>query len=153
MRRVASTAVAVVLLAAMLTGCGGKDLDDPRQVVISLFGAMERNDQSALIGILDMAELMKTRNEDYAVQTSNPRSFTSPDQILKDLTEDGKTKQLWFKHQRIVNTAEIMDDVAMVEVTFVDKEASRGYRTKFGLHKINGKWRIYSFKTVQDSDG
>ena len=40
-----------------------------------------------------------------------------------------------------------MDETATVEVTFVDKVNSKAYLTKFGLHKVNGKWRIYSFKT------
>ena len=140
----------VVLGLSVLAGCVGPDLNDPRQVVIAMFGAMEKNDQAALAHILDLPELMKTSADDYALQTDNPRTFHDPQEILKDLTDDGQTKKLWFSLQRIINNAQIMGETATVEVTFVDKEASKGYRTAFGLHKRNGKWKIYSFQTMQE---
>jgi hypothetical protein len=40
---------------------------------------------------------------------------------------------------------------AQVEVSFIDKEASRGYMTLFGLHLADGKWKIYSFKTTDQA--
>jgi hypothetical protein len=135
--------VAVLGLAA----CSGDSRSDPRKVVMGMFGAMEKNDQASLARLLDLSELMKNTEQDYSVQTDQPRVFTNPKDILDDLTHDGLTKQRWFSFQRIVNQAEIIGDHATVEVTFVDKEASKGYMTKFGLHKVNDKWRIYSFKT------
>ena len=142
--------VVVAIGAMLLTACGGSDLSDPRQTVMSLFGAMEKNDEAALTHLLDLPELMRQSQEDYAVQRDDAREFTNPEQVLKDLTGDGETKKIWFAHQRIVANAEIMGETATVEVTFVDKEASRGYRTKFGLHLKNGEWRIYSFKTFTE---
>ena len=142
--------VVVAIGAMLLTACGGSDLSDPRQTVISLFGAMEKDDEAALTHLLDLPELMRQSQEDYAVQRDDARVFTNPEQVLKDLTGDGETKKIWFAHQRIVAKAEIMGETATVEVTFVDKEASRGYRTKFGLHLKNGEWRIYSFKTFTE---
>jgi hypothetical protein len=137
---------AAVLLAV---ACSGSKMENPRQVVIAMFGAMEKNDKAALAHILDLAELAKTANEDYAMSDREARVFTSPQQILDDLTDDGETKRRWFSLQRIVNTAEVQGDQALVEVTFVDKEQSHGYITKFGLHRIDGTWKIYSFKTVE----
>lgn len=134
----------------ILAGCTGPDLNDPRQVVIAMFGAMEKNDQAALAHILDLPELMKTSGDDYALQTNTPRTFHDPQEILQDLTGEGQTKKRWFSLQRIVNNAQIMGETATVEVTFVDKDASKGYRTAFGLHKRNDKWRIYSFQTMQE---
>ena len=134
-------------LSLLLTCSSGPNQNDPRQVVISLFGAMERNDQAALAHILDLASLMRNTAEDYAVTTDSPRVFTDPRQILNDLTDGGLTKTRWFSMQRIVNNAAVMGETATVEVTFVDKNASKGYRTSFGLRKLNDKWRIYSFKT------
>ncbi len=131
--------------------CSGQNLQDPKQVVIAFFGAMEKNDQASLAHLLDLAALMKNVEQDYAFQGSEPRVFTNPQQILEDLTNDGQTKQRWFSLQRIVNRAEIMGETATVEVTFVDKAASKGYRTRFGLRKTNGNWKIYSFRTVQDT--
>jgi len=146
------TAIAGLLLltSALVSGCSDLDMEDPRQVVIAMFGAMEKNDQAALAHILDLPELMKTSGDDYAFQTDKPRVFHDPQEILEDLTGEGKTKEVWFSLQRIVNKAQIMGETATVEVTFVDKDASRGYRTAFGLHKRHGKWRIFSFQTMQE---
>ena len=147
---------AVLLLSALgfvfvvFTGCSSPDESTPKKTVIALFGAMEKNDQAALIHILDLPELMQSMNEDYAIQTDNPRVFTSPEQILADLTDNGITKRTWFSLQRIINKTELTSETtATVAITFVDKEKSQGYMTRFGLHKVNGKWKIYSFMTVQ----
>lgn len=143
--------VLVILLALpILSGCSSdQNVDAPKKTVISLFGAMEKNDQAALLYLLDMPELMQSLNEDYAIQTDSPRVFTSPEQVLEDLTGEGLTKKTWFALQRIISSVNhTSEETATVDVTFVDKEKSRGYMTRFGLHKVNGKWKIYSFKTV-----
>ena len=145
------SSILIGLLALTTLGCGGSGSgsSDPRQVVISFFGAMEKNDQATLAHMLDLAELMKNGSEDYAVRADSPRVFINPQDILNDLTNDGLTKTRWFALQRIVNDAEVMESTATVEVTFVDKAASKGYRTRFGLHRVNDKWKIYSFKTFR----
>jgi PBP1b-binding outer membrane lipoprotein LpoB len=143
--------ISCFLLLVLLVGCSSDSTSDPREVVISMFGAMEKNDKAALAGILDLPELMKIYNSDYALKTDSIRMFTSPQQILEDLTDDGLTKTRWFSYQRIINKSFVDGEVATVEITFVDKENSVGYRTKFGLHKINTKWRIYSFKTIEEA--
>jgi len=140
--------VVALAAAALLGACSGVDMADPRQVVIGMFGAMEKDDKAALTHYLDLAELMKNTQQDYALSGDNARVFTSPEDVLNDLTGDGETKRTWFGLQRIVNTAQVQGDHATVEVTFVDKPNSHGYITRFGLHKIQGEWRIYSFKTV-----
>ena len=144
--------IALLSLIALVLfgGCSlDQNKDAPKKTVISLFGAMEKNDQAALLYVLDMPELMKSLNEDYALQTDSPRVFTSPEQLLEDLTGEGQTKKIWFSLQRIISSVNLTsEETATVDVTFVDKEQSKGYMTRFGLHKINGKWKIYSFKTV-----
>lgn len=143
----------ILMTLNLLSGCSsGQDEDAPKKTVISLFGAMEKDDQAALLYVLDMPELMTNLNEDYALQTDTPRVFTSPEQVLEDLTGDGLTKKTWFALQRIISSVNHTgEETATVDVTFVDKEKSKGYMTRFGLHKVNGKWKIYSFKTVSGS--
>ncbi len=150
MRSIICLFVAVITALAGVTGCESNNQVDPKQTVIALFSAMEKDDKAALTRILDLAELMQTINEDYALQTNNPRKFSNPQEILDDLTGEGQTKKTWFSLQRIINKTDIQGDVATVEVTFVDKEQSQGYMTKFGLHKKSGKWRIYSFKVMNE---
>ncbi len=148
-RTIKVVTVLFVIFILTIAGCSSTSSNDPKSVVISMFGAMEKNDKAALAHMLDLPELMKTVNEDYALQTDSPRVFTSPQQILDDLTENGLTKKRWFSMQRIINTTELIGETALVEVTFVDKDNSKGYLTKFGLHIVNGKWKIYSFNTIQ----
>ena len=149
-RRYVRTILSAIVLLAIALGCSGSGDSGPKKTVISLFGAMEKDDQASLTYLLDLSELMRNINEDYAIQTDSPRSFTNPQQILDDLTGDGLTKSIWFSHQRIINKTEMISDTtASVEVTFVNKEKSTGYLTRFGLHKIHGKWKIYSFRTVR----
>ena len=145
--------LSLVLLLAMLiiSGCTSSGPSDPRGTVIAMFGAMEKNDRAALAHLLDLGALMNNVNEDYALQTDSPRVITNPQQILDDLTDDGLTKRRWFAMQRIVNKAEVTGETATVQVTCVDKGSSTGYMTRFGLHVANGKWKIYSFKTFQES--
>lgn len=145
--------VLTIMTFCLFGGCGsGPDSDAPKKTVISLFGAMEKDDKAALLYVLDLPELMKNLNEDYAIQTDDPRVFTSPEQVLEDLTGEGLTKKTWFSLQRIVNSVNLTsEETATVDVTFVDKEASKGYMTRFGLHKVNDKWKIYSFKTISGS--
>lgn len=144
------TVALALFLVSQFAGCGGGlKQDDPREVVISMFGAMEKNDKAALAHLLDLVELMKAGAEDYSLGGGEPRKWTNPEQILDDLTEKGLTKTRWFSYQRIVNDASITGETALVDVTFVDKEKSQGYRTKFGVHLVNDKWKIYSFKMVK----
>lgn len=145
---------ALLLLATLgLTNCGGSlEQDDPRKVVIAMFGAMEKNDKASLARLLDLVELMKAGSSDYSLGGGEPRVWTNPEQILNDLTGEGLTKSRWFSFQRIVNDASISGETAAVEVTFVDKDQSKGYRTKFGVHLVNEKWKIYSFKTIQSEN-
>lgn len=132
----------------MMTVSCGEPQDSPRNTVIHLFGAMERNDRAAVNDILDLPSLMEQREEDYALQADTPRVFRSPDDILDDLTGDGKTRQRWFSLQRVVGAVDIMGDTAFVEISFVDKAKSIQYFNKFGLRKVNGRWKIYSFRTM-----
>ena len=137
-------ALSIVLLSV---SCGSSGPAGPRDAVIELFGAMEKDDQAALAHLLDLSELMKNSEFDYALKTEDePRQFTSPIEILEDMTGDGLTKKRWFSLQRIVNQVEMFGETATVEVTFIDKNSSKSYLTKFGVHVVNEKWKIYTFK-------
>ncbi len=147
---------AITLMLCLLIfapGCSDSGSDDPKKTVISFFGAMEKDDKAALTHFLDLAELMKNITEDYAFHSDDePRVFTSPQQLLEDLTEDGLTKTRWFSYQRIIGNVENFGETATVEVSFIDKKSSKGYLSKFGLHKLNGKWKIYTFKAIPNEN-
>ncbi len=151
MQRLLSSLVILSLVAGLMAtaGCGEEGPPDPKKTVFALFGAMEKNDQARLTYLLDLPELMSTLNEDYALNSDSPRVIHSPQEVLDDLTHEGKTKTTWFNLQRIVGKTKLTSETtAEVEVTFVDKVKSKGYLTRFGLRFDNGRWKIYSFKTI-----
>jgi len=144
-----SAAVLVVVAAFICVACGGTSVGDPpKQVVIKLFGAMERNDRGAIANSLDLAALMQGVDADYALQVEPPRRFALPTEILTDLTDSGRTKQVWFSMQRVIGDEEKNGDTAFVEVSFVNKETGVQYFNKFGLRRQNGHWRIFAFRTM-----
>lgn len=143
--------LAFILLGGTLwiaIGCDSRGSDSPRDVVIQLFGAMERNERAAIPHLLDLRTLMEPGIDDYALQTKVPRKFFSPEEMLDDLTDSGLTKTRWFSMQRVIGSAEVVGDTAWVEVSFVNKDKGIQYYNKFGLHRSKGYWKIYSFKTI-----
>ncbi|MDZ4722961.1 MAG: hypothetical protein SGI97_03525 [candidate division Zixibacteria bacterium] len=138
------------IFSALMFSCSQNAQSDPREVVIALFGAMEKNDDAALFHLLDVPELMKNKESDYSLNTDEPRVFHNPQDVVKDLMDGGLTKERWFAYQRIIGKASITGDAGSVDVMFVDKDKSQGYRTRFGVHKVGESWKIYSFKTIAE---
>lgn len=136
------------LLFLNLFSCSNSEPRTPKETVIRLFGAMERNEKAAILNLVDVPALMEISGEDYALKSDNPRTFHNPEDILNDMTGDGLTKRRWFSMQRIIGRVEIIGDSAFVEVSFIDKEKSKQYYNKFGLHKKDNNWKIYSFRTI-----
>ncbi len=131
-------------------GCSSAGGGSPKDVVIKLFGAMERDDRAGIVLLLDMPALMNITDYDYALQRKERRVFHNPEKLLDDLTGEGLTKIKWFNMQRVIGNTEIRGDTAYVEVSFISKETKTQYYNKFGLHRKNDRWRIYSFKTISE---
>ena len=150
-RKLSEIGVIFAVLAGtllLIISCGGGE-NSPREVVIKMFGAMERDDTAALNELLDIPALMEVNTDDYALQVDTPRVFHSPDDLLNDLTGNGQTKRRWFSYQRVLGRSETKGDTAFVEVSFISKATDTQYYNKFGLHRNkSGRWKIYSFRTV-----
>ncbi|MFQ5606734.1 MAG: hypothetical protein ACE5GA_02215, partial [Candidatus Zixiibacteriota bacterium] len=138
------------LLLLAMGGCGGVVSDSPKQVVLQLFGAMERNDKGVIAHVLDLPALMAITDSDYALQLDTPRVMRSPTDIIEDLVGQGRTKSVWFSMKRVVNTEEVVGDTAYVEVTFLSEKTGIKYYNKFGLRRFGEQWRIFSFRTPID---
>ncbi|RKX21204.1 MAG: hypothetical protein DRP51_04640 [Candidatus Zixiibacteriota bacterium] len=136
------------LLFLVLFSCSNSGSRNPKETVIRLFGAMERDEKAAILNLVDIPALMEISGEDYALQSDNPRTFHNPEDILNDLTGDGLTKRRWFSMQRVIGKMEIVGDTAFVEVSFIDKDKSKQYYNKFGLHRKDNNWKIYNFRTI-----
>lgn len=112
---------------------------------------MERDDRAGIVILLDLPALMNITDHDYALQRKEARVFHNPELLLDDLTGAGLTKTKWFNMQRIIGKTEIRGDSAFVEVSFISNETKTQYYNKFGLHRKNDRWRIYSFRTISDN--
>ena len=140
-----------LFVLSQFIGCSDIGGGSPKDVVIKLFGAMERDDRAGLVILLDMSALMNITDHDYALQRKEVRVFHNPDLLLDDLTGTGLTKTKWFNMQRVIGKTEIRGDSAFVEVSFISNETKTQYYNKFGLHRKNDRWRIYSFRTISDN--
>lgn len=144
--------IVAFLLQFGLVGCSEEVGNSPKKVVIGLFGGMERNERGAVANALDLPELMKTTERDYALNLDTARVMKYPTDILKDLTDEGMTKKVWFDMRRIVGDEVVEGDSAYVEVSFLNTTTGTQYYNRFGVHRIAGRWRIYSFRLPVDSD-
>lgn len=149
--------ILVLVTLALIQGCSSKgDRDpDPRQVVLNMLREMEKGDEEArkaLVHYLDFPSLLMPRKGDYALQMDSVRSFRNPEAILDDLTEGGLTRERWLSMQRVVGGTEQTGDSALVEVSFNNKNTGTQYYNKWGLRKINGLWKVYSFHTLDLED-
>lgn len=141
----------VAIFVVTLTACSSKvnTEEDPRKVVIKMFGAMEEDDRETLAHYLDFVSIMQSGGDDYALSGDTARTFHSPEQILDDMTDTGLTKKRWFAMQRVVGSSTQDGDQALVEVSFIDKNTNTQYFNRFGLKKVNGVWKIYSFSVKE----
>jgi len=153
MRQAIPTILAICLIIS-LSACGGNSYSesDPRQVVIKTFGAMEDGNRSALAHYLDFGRLLNPGDRDITLKTDSVRNFRTPDELLDDLLEGGLTHDRWFAMQRVVGSSDQIGDTAWVEVSFISNETNRQYLNKWGLHKIDGNWKIFSFATMDADD-
>ncbi|MFH2035754.1 MAG: hypothetical protein ABIJ45_05070 [Candidatus Zixiibacteriota bacterium] len=139
-----------IMAAIMISACESKYSSDPKDTVIKLFGAMERNDKAAILPLIDLAQIMERGTSDYALQTDQPRVFHQPEELLEDLTGEGLTKTRWFSMQRVIGEVDMLGDSATVEVSFINKTTNIQYYTKFGLYKKEGYWKIYTFRKIEE---
>lgn len=149
-----SILVAIVLMLVIQTACVSKgDLEpDPRQVVLNMIRAMEKSDRTAVAHYLDLPSLLVPGERDYTLQMDSVRLFHDPNAILDDLCKGGLTWERWMGMQRIVGDASQSGDTAFVEVSFINKSTGTQYYNKWGLRKMNDRWKVFSFGVMGGAD-
>jgi hypothetical protein len=145
MARMAFCLIAIAVAAIVGCSSGFEKESDPGKVVVNMFRAMEKGDTATLVHYLDFESLLKPGEHDYALQMDTPRVFSNPQEIITDLLKGGLTHTRWVAMQRIVGSSTVSNDTALVEVSFINKSTSTQYYTKFGLRKVNDRWKIFSF--------
>lgn len=139
-------ALVIPALVVIAAGCsaGPNTESDPQKAVVKMFRAIENNDRQKLAYYLDFPALLSKRDVDYAL-SDTVRSFNNPEEILDDLLEGGFTNSRWTGLKKVINKSWQTGDSAVVEVSFMDTGKGKTYYTKFGLHRVNEAWKVYSF--------
>lgn len=137
-----------LLSAALLIACvDSKDDVDPRirTTVIKIFTAMGDSNRAELAELLDFRTLLLPGETDYALSMDSVRYFNDSEEMLDDLMPGGFTNQRWMNMTKVVAEATQSPDrdSAIVLVTFVTKQ--KKYVSRFGLHRLSGKWQVFSF--------
>jgi len=107
--------------------------------------AVEDHNRDKLAHYIDFPALLSNTSGNITLNAEEPQKITNPKALLDEFDEGGKTRERWMAMQRIVGNSEIKGDTAFVEVSFISKETGTHYYNKWGLHKMQGMWKIYSF--------
>ncbi|MCI0531105.1 MAG: hypothetical protein L0Y74_04040 [candidate division Zixibacteria bacterium] len=141
-----------ILFTLAIWGCSKEELPDPKSDVIEFFGKnMPFADTLAVLKKLDVPAIVEDRKLQLASDgdTTRARGYTA-DTLLADLMPGGILNERWLKYQIIVSEVTVKGDSALVEISFVDPDASVQYYNKIGLYLTEEKlWKIYSFRTLK----
>lgn len=140
--------IVFLMLALVLFSCtySNKEADPQiRRTVMKIFTAMADSNRSELAELLDFRSLLLPGETDYALSMDSARHFNDSEEMLDDLLPGGFTHQRWSQMTKVVAEASQLfkSDSATVIVTFVTKQ--KKYVSRFGLHRLSGKWQVYSF--------
>ena len=135
----------LIIIAIAIIGCSGRP--GPKDVVFDFIDAVLTSDSLRVMDDLDLDEyvkslLMEMSPEDSALAISERRQKT-----IKSLLGDGNTRSRWLRQQIIVNEAFVADNLAEVEVSFIDQASGHMVYTKMQLKKQpDDTWKIIFFR-------
>jgi hypothetical protein len=134
-----------IIFAIAIIACSGKP--GPKDVVFDFIDAVLTSDSLRVMDDLDLDEyvkslLMEMSPEDSALAISEHRQKT-----IKSLLGDGDTRSRWLRQQIVVNEAFVADNLAEVEVSFIDQASGHMVYTKMQLKKQpDDTWKIIFFR-------
>ena len=142
------------ILMLLVIGCSGGTAGsgDPRKVVIQTLRAVENNDRAVLARSLDFESLLSHGGTNVTLAGDSAHEFHDPEALLDDLMEGGQTHDRWLSMQRIVGNESQEGDTAYVEVSFINKTTNTQHYNKWGLRKIDGRWKIFSFGVLSQDN-
>jgi hypothetical protein len=134
------------LLILSLASCASEP--EPRRTVMRFLESLRSDTTSYdyLTQLLDLDELV-TETSVYSYDSTI--SFDANRRNLAGLLlKGGDIRERWIKNQIILGNVELLRDTASVEVSFIDKNAVpvKQYYNKMGVHVVDGRWKIFSFR-------
>lgn len=134
-----------IIFAIAVIACSGRP--GPKDVVFDFIDAVLTSDSLRVMDDLDLDEyvklfLMEMSPEDSSLAISERRQKT-----IKSLLGDGDTRSRWLRQQIVVNEASVADNLAEVEVSFIDQASGHMVYTKMQLKKQpDDTWKIIFFR-------
>lgn len=134
-----------MIFVIAVIACSGKP--GPKDVVFDFIDAVLTSDSLRVMDDLDLDEyvkslLMEMSPEDSVLAISGQREKT-----IQSLLGDGDTRSRWRRQQIIVNEAFVADNIAEVEVSFIDQASGHMVYTKMQLKKQpDDTWKIIFFR-------
>ncbi len=145
--RITVIVIATVLaVLTLLPSCAGTP--EPRRTVMDFLASLREDTTSIeyLNQLLDFDELID-ESSIYTYDSALSRSENSHE-FAALLLKGGKVRDRWLKNQIIVGAVQVSGDTAIVEVSFIDREARpvKQYYNKMGVHRADDKWKIFAFR-------
>jgi len=114
-------------------------------VVKDFIWAVQDSDSATVVSCLDLDTIVRRSLKTTTPEDSLLVLGVYRGKILGTLLGDGHRRTTWRKSQIVLGVEEIRDNLAEVEVSFIDKETGRQNYTKMQLKKTEEGWKIIYF--------
>ncbi len=136
----------LILIPILLFAYYCSKTPSPRVVVMDFIEAVNKADTASLEKYLDLDRFIQEKLKDLP-DTQRVKVFSNvKEQLWESFMGSGATRLKWQNKMILVNREDIKEDLALVEVTFVDQKTGRTEYTKARLYKKNNRWWIYYIK-------
>jgi hypothetical protein len=146
--------VRLALIALLLIGmwsCSHDARPAPKDTIMLMFDAMRESDSVSLAMNIDLAAAARSLELDLApsVTGSGEVPVDSAALLLSSLVGDGRLRKRWLTdNQIVIGKTETKGDIALVEVSFIDKITRVQYYNKMRLVFRNNRWIVTDFHTL-----
>jgi hypothetical protein len=137
-----------VIAIGLLSWLSCSKTPEPRSVVVDFLRSIREDTTSSgyLRTLLDLDELL-TEGSVYQYDSSMSHEDNAT-RFLNLFLAGGRVRAMWVKNQIVVGNMNVSGDTAIIEVSFIDREAApvKQYYNKMGVHRIEGHWKLFAFK-------
>ncbi|MEW5701117.1 MAG: hypothetical protein AB1792_02685 [Candidatus Zixiibacteriota bacterium] len=138
----------LVFSLGLALGSCGPSSPDPKDTVKEMFAAMERSDTLQLSRLIDLPSAAQNVRADLAPSQPGESEPDWGQLLLASMTGEGVLRKRWLENQIVLGASQVLDDSALVEVSFLDRLTRVQYYNKMRLVYRDGRWVITSFRTM-----
>jgi len=137
----------LILAVLLILSCSSSN--QPKDTVMTFFGAMRSADTLGIQSTVDLEKVLAERkNELVLAGRSAEADSLNREKLIGELTV-GNLNLLWLKNQIVVGKTEKKGDTALVEISFIDPNTGTQYYNKMALYKKDKDWKIFAFKVLK----